>query len=112
MLQPRGVPRCPKAEPHGWNCFSQELNEELMFAKPNIYCHFAQGMDESKYMPVTSWPALSRLLEEALDSYNEVNAVMNLVSVCGRQLHSEMGLWHCTAGWGWCIMGHSLLFLP
>ncbi|NXP60283.1 DYH17 protein, partial [Chloropsis cyanopogon] len=57
----------------------QELNEEQMFAKPNIYCHFAQGMDESKYMPVASWAALSDLLREALDSYNEVNAVMNLV---------------------------------
>ncbi|KAM7035687.1 dynein axonemal heavy chain 17 [Acridotheres tristis] len=57
----------------------QDLNEELMFAKPNIYCHFAQGMDESKYMPVVSWAALSDLLREALDSYNEVNAAMNLV---------------------------------
>uniref|UniRef100_A0A8C9NDF6 Dynein axonemal heavy chain 17 n=1 Tax=Serinus canaria TaxID=9135 RepID=A0A8C9NDF6_SERCA len=57
----------------------QEINEELMFAKPNIYCHFAQGMDESKYMPVTSWASLSNLLGEALDSYNEVNAAMNLV---------------------------------
>ncbi|NWX62644.1 DYH17 protein, partial [Promerops cafer] len=57
----------------------QELNEELVFAKPNIYCHFAQGMDESKYMPVASWAALSDLLGEALDSYNEVNAAMNLV---------------------------------
>ncbi|XP_039572046.1 dynein heavy chain 17, axonemal isoform X4 [Passer montanus] len=57
----------------------QELNEELMFAKPNIYCHFAQGMDESKYMPVTNWASLSDLLREALDSYNEVNAAMNLV---------------------------------
>uniref|UniRef100_A0A8C5IYP6 Dynein axonemal heavy chain 17 n=1 Tax=Junco hyemalis TaxID=40217 RepID=A0A8C5IYP6_JUNHY len=57
----------------------QEINEELMFAKPNIYCHFAQGMDEFKYMPVTSWASLSALLGEALDSYNEVNAAMNLV---------------------------------
>uniref|UniRef100_A0A8C0VD33 Dynein axonemal heavy chain 17 n=1 Tax=Cyanistes caeruleus TaxID=156563 RepID=A0A8C0VD33_CYACU len=46
---------------------------------PNIYCHFAQGMDESKYMPVASWAALSGLLGEALESYNEVNAAMNLV---------------------------------
>uniref|UniRef100_A0A8C0VGP0 Dynein axonemal heavy chain 17 n=1 Tax=Cyanistes caeruleus TaxID=156563 RepID=A0A8C0VGP0_CYACU len=56
-----------------------KLNEELVFAKPNIYCHFAQGMDESKYMPVASWAALSGLLGEALESYNEVNAAMNLV---------------------------------
>ncbi|NXE96762.1 DYH17 protein, partial [Menura novaehollandiae] len=57
----------------------QDLSEDAVFAKPNIYCHFAQGMDESKYMPVPSWAALSDLLGEALDSYNEVNAVMNLV---------------------------------
>ncbi|NXH86672.1 DYH17 protein, partial [Edolisoma coerulescens] len=57
----------------------QDLNEDAVFAKPNIYCHFAQGTDESKYMPVTSWAALSDLLREALDSYNEVNAAMNLV---------------------------------
>ncbi|KAF2980505.1 hypothetical protein EK904_000039, partial [Melospiza melodia maxima] len=60
----------------------QEINEELMFAKPNIYCHFAQGMDEFKYMPVTSWASLSALLGEALDSYNEVNAAMNLGPQC------------------------------
>ncbi|NWU29126.1 DYH17 protein, partial [Dyaphorophyia castanea] len=57
----------------------QDLNEEAVFAKPNIYCHFAQGMDESKYMPVASWAALNNLLGEALESYNEVNAAMNLV---------------------------------
>uniref|UniRef100_A0A803WBL3 Dynein axonemal heavy chain 17 n=1 Tax=Ficedula albicollis TaxID=59894 RepID=A0A803WBL3_FICAL len=49
------------------------------WSSPNIYCHFAQGMDESKYMPVTNWATLSDLLGEALDSYNEVNAAMNLV---------------------------------
>ncbi|NXK40473.1 DYH17 protein, partial [Piprites chloris] len=57
----------------------QDLSEDIMFAKPNIYCHFAQGFDEPKYMPVPSWATLSDLLGEALDSYNEVNAAMNLV---------------------------------
>uniref|UniRef100_A0A8B9NN00 Dynein axonemal heavy chain 17 n=1 Tax=Accipiter nisus TaxID=211598 RepID=A0A8B9NN00_9AVES len=51
----------------------------LVFAKPNIYCHFAQGMGEPKYLPVPTWPALNKLLGEALDSYNEVNAAMSLV---------------------------------
>ncbi|PKU33464.1 dynein heavy chain axonemal [Limosa lapponica baueri] len=59
--------------------FFAELNEELVFAKPNIYCHFAQGVGDSKYMPVPSWPALNKLLVEALDNYNEVNAAMSLV---------------------------------
>ena len=30
-------------------------------------------------MPITAWPTLNKILEEALDSYNEINAVMNLV---------------------------------
>ncbi|KYO41015.1 hypothetical protein Y1Q_0014129 [Alligator mississippiensis] len=56
-----------------------ELGETLLFTKPNIYCHFAQGIGEPKYLPVSGWPSLNKLLAEALDTYNEVNAVMNLV---------------------------------
>ncbi|NXX48555.1 DYH17 protein, partial [Tricholaema leucomelas] len=56
-----------------------ELGEDLMFAKPNIYFHFTQGMGEPKYLPVPGWPDLNKLLVEALDSYNEVNAAMSLV---------------------------------
>ncbi|XP_010211142.1 PREDICTED: dynein heavy chain 17, axonemal, partial [Tinamus guttatus] len=59
--------------------FFDDFREDQMFAKPNIYCHFAQGIGEPKYLPVPSWPSLNKLLAEALDSYNEVNAVMNLV---------------------------------
>lgn len=63
-----------------------------MFAKPNIYCHFAQGMGEPKYLPVPTWPALNKLLGEALDSYNEVNAAMSLVSALLCQLRTEAAL--------------------
>ncbi|XP_064890245.1 dynein axonemal heavy chain 17 isoform X3 [Columba livia] len=59
--------------------FFGELGEELVFAKPNIYFHFAQGLGDPKYLPVPSWPALNKLLGEALDGYNEVNAAMSLV---------------------------------
>ncbi|NXT54658.1 DYH17 protein, partial [Pluvianellus socialis] len=59
--------------------FFAELSEDVVFAKPNIYCHFAQGIGEPKYLPVPSWPALNKLLGEALDNYNEVNAAMSLV---------------------------------
>ncbi|MGH0141372.1 UNVERIFIED_CONTAM: hypothetical protein FKN15_073835 [Acipenser sinensis] len=51
--------------------------EETM--KMNMYCHFAAGIGEPKYMPVQSWESLNKTLVEALDNYNEVNAVMNLV---------------------------------
>ena len=44
-----------------------------------IYCHFAAGIGEPRYLPVSGWDSLKKILEEALDSYNEVNAAMNLV---------------------------------
>lgn len=64
-------------------CLLQDLPDNVVFAKPNIYCHFAQGIGEPKYFPVANWQILNKLLVEALDSYNEVNAVMNLVSETG-----------------------------
>ncbi|NXC27886.1 DYH9 protein, partial [Campylorhamphus procurvoides] len=45
----------------------------------NIYCHFAKGTGEPSYRPVPTWEELNQILLEALDSYNEVNAAMNLV---------------------------------
>ena len=48
-------------------------------AEPLIYCHFAQGVGEPKYFPISSWEYLRKTLDEALVSYNELNAVMNLV---------------------------------
>lgn len=51
-----------------------------MFAKPNIFCHFAQGIGDPKYFYVADVAQLNKLLVDVLDSYNEVNAVMNLVS--------------------------------
>ncbi|XP_004592923.2 dynein axonemal heavy chain 17 [Ochotona princeps] len=59
--------------------FFDELGDEHLFAKPNIFCHFAQGIGESKYLPVTDMVYLNKLLVNVLDSYNEANAVMNLV---------------------------------
>ncbi|KAF0872636.1 DYH9 protein, partial [Crocuta crocuta] len=45
----------------------------------NIYCHFANGIGEAKYMPVQSWELLTQTLVEALENHNEVNTVMDLV---------------------------------
>ncbi|XP_055096955.1 dynein axonemal heavy chain 17 [Symphalangus syndactylus] len=59
--------------------FFDDLGDELLFAKPNIFCHFAQGIGDPKYVPITDMAALNKLLMDVLDSYNEVNAVMNLV---------------------------------
>ncbi|XP_021069297.1 dynein heavy chain 17, axonemal isoform X2 [Mus pahari] len=59
--------------------FFDDLGEENLFAKPNIFCHFTQGIGDPKYFPVTDVALLNKLLRDVLDSYNEVNAVMNLV---------------------------------
>lgn len=45
----------------------------------NVFCHFAKGVGEPKYMPVQSWESLNQLLVEALENHNEVNPAMNLV---------------------------------
>ena len=57
----------------------QDLDDEALQADPLIYCHFAAGIGEPRYLPVQSWGSLNKILEEALESYNEINAVMNLV---------------------------------
>uniref|UniRef100_A0A803V436 Dynein axonemal heavy chain 17 n=1 Tax=Ficedula albicollis TaxID=59894 RepID=A0A803V436_FICAL len=57
-----------------------DIEDSLEQAKHmNIYCHFAKGLGEPGYRPVPSWEELNQILVEALDSYNEVNAAMNLV---------------------------------
>ena len=57
----------------------KDIDEEALKADPLIYCHFATGIGEPKYMPVSTWESLKRILEEALESYNDLNAIMNLV---------------------------------
>ena len=57
----------------------QDLDEEGLKSEPLIYCHFASGIGEPKYLPINSWSSLNTTLVEALESYNEINAVMNLV---------------------------------
>uniref|UniRef100_A0A8C5TKR5 Dynein axonemal heavy chain 17 n=1 Tax=Malurus cyaneus samueli TaxID=2593467 RepID=A0A8C5TKR5_9PASS len=57
-----------------------DIEDTLEQAKcMNVYCHFAKGLGEPGYRPVPTWEELNQILMEALDSYNEVNAAMNLV---------------------------------
>ena len=51
----------------------------MLTKQPQIYCHFAAGIGEPKYAFVPGWDHLNRILVEALDNYNEINAAMNLV---------------------------------
>jgi hypothetical protein len=56
-----------------------DLEADKLLEFPRIHCHFAAGMGDSKYQPIKDWPALSAILEESLNNYNEVNAAMGLV---------------------------------
>ncbi|CAL8088373.1 unnamed protein product [Calicophoron daubneyi] len=57
----------------------EDMDESILFQPSKMYCHFAQGIGEPKYMPVEDSASLLKILTEALDNYNELNAVMNLV---------------------------------
>ncbi|XP_028263973.1 dynein axonemal heavy chain 9 isoform X2 [Parambassis ranga] len=60
--------------------FYEDMDETLeQTKKMNLYCHFARGLGESKYMAAESWSSVNKTLLEALDNYNEVNATLNLV---------------------------------
>jgi dynein heavy chain len=53
--------------------------EEELFAQPLKICHFAKGVGEPKYDQIASWEGINQILVDTLDSYNDVNAAMNLV---------------------------------
>ena len=59
--------------------YFEDISEAGIAKEPLIYCHFSKGMGESKYMPVSDWDSLSKILTEALKGYNELNAAMDLV---------------------------------
>ncbi|CAB3248907.1 unnamed protein product [Arctia plantaginis] len=59
------------------NC--EEFEENVVFAKPLIYCHFAEGVGDPKYFPIRDWPHIKKLLDESLSAYNDIVATMNLV---------------------------------
>ena len=56
-----------------------DMNTDEILTAPLIFCHFAKGIGEPKYMPIPSWESLNKLLTDALKGYNELNSVMDLV---------------------------------
>lgn len=57
----------------------ENLNENMVFETPCLYFHYAEGLSDSKYMPVKSWKTLNTSLVEAQVGYNELIGAMNLV---------------------------------
>lgn len=67
--------------------FFDEISDTDVFINPLIYCHFARGIGEPKYMPVSNWESLHKLLTDALKGYNELNAAMDLVLFEDAMMH-------------------------
>ncbi|KAJ8290699.1 hypothetical protein GJAV_G00016460 [Gymnothorax javanicus] len=63
------------------------VEDHILLQQPLVYCHLSRGEEEPCYMPVTKWETLRTILEEALESYNELNAAMNLVLFEDAMLH-------------------------
>jgi len=57
----------------------EDVNQEELFSEPIKFCHFAKGVGEPKYDQIAGWDQINNILVEALDSYNDVNAAMQLV---------------------------------
>lgn len=55
------------------------INQELVLQQPNIFFHFAESLNDSKYMPVKNWESLLKNLENAQAGYKELIGDMNLV---------------------------------
>uniref|UniRef100_A0A8D2LWB0 Dynein axonemal heavy chain 11 n=1 Tax=Varanus komodoensis TaxID=61221 RepID=A0A8D2LWB0_VARKO len=71
-------------EAKDYNLFNRKLidtdvEDHILLQQPLIYCHFANGVENLNYMPVKDWEVLKKILGEALENYNELNASMNLV---------------------------------
>lgn len=59
--------------------YLEDVDDVKVFREPLLYCHFADGLNEPKYMEVKSWDLLTKLLTEALAGYNEIIGQINLV---------------------------------
>lgn len=57
----------------------EDMSETELYKQPLMFCHFASGIGDPKYMPVQTYAELNKLLVDALDNHNEIMTAMNLV---------------------------------
>ncbi|KAM3605484.1 uncharacterized protein V6R79_026173 [Siganus canaliculatus] len=55
------------------------IDESIFIHQPLVYCHFALGVGEPRYHQASDWEKLQKTLADALEHYNELHAVMDLV---------------------------------
>ena len=83
--------------------FDDIFIESSTLKSPLIYCHFAKGIGEPKYMPVTSWDALVKLLMDALKvtvSWHDLYLTIN----CFRATMSSTQSWTLSSLRMQCLM--------
>lgn len=56
-----------------------DQNVQAMVSNIPIHCHFAQGIGTSCYQPINDHSQLTRLIQDALESYNDIYPPMDLV---------------------------------
>ncbi|KAM8838403.1 dynein axonemal heavy chain 11 [Synchiropus picturatus] len=59
--------------------YFEGIDESIFIHQPLVYCHFALGVGEPRYHQAADWEKLQKTLAEALEHYNELHAVMDLV---------------------------------
>nr|XP_054595116.1 dynein axonemal heavy chain 11 [Nothobranchius furzeri] len=59
--------------------YFEGIDDSIFIHQPLVYCHFAQGAGEPRYHQASDWEKLQKTLAEALEHYNELHAVMDLV---------------------------------
>ncbi|XP_029380608.1 dynein heavy chain 11, axonemal [Echeneis naucrates] len=59
--------------------YFEGIDESIFIHQPLLYCHFAQGVGEPRYHQASDWEKLQKTLADALEHYNELHAVMDLV---------------------------------
>lgn len=64
---------------HGLCFLLQGTDANTLLQQPLVYCHFASGGEDPRYMPVKDWEGLKAILTEMVDNYNEFHSEMHLV---------------------------------
>ena len=84
--------------------FDDIFIESSTLKSPLIYCHFAKGIGEPKYMPVTSWDALVKLLMDALKVTVSWHDLYLIIINCFRATMSSIQSWTLSSLRMQCLM--------
>jgi len=79
LVSPKDLETYQKISKDVGKKYFKELDQSVVFPTPHIFCHCWKDLDEKSYNKVESIQVLGNILNNALTSYNDTNAAMNLV---------------------------------